>query len=295
MCNYILSAESTVDLPFKRMQEKGVSIIFYTYSIGTTVFEDDMSRTIGERADFYRKLKAGAKPVTSQINTATYVDYFSAILDKKKKDVLHIAFGSGMSGSVFNAIEAAKEVNETHENKVVVLDSFCSSSGYGMLVEYAVDLRNAGKSFEEVEDWVKNNAKRIHHRFFCTDLAFFRRSGRVKAITSLIGTFLGICPLMKLDESGRIIAFGKIRGKRKAIDAVIDFMAENAEKGVDYDGKCFVNHSNCLETALIVKEKIEQRFPGLKDKIEIFDIGAVVSSHCGPDVTAVYFLGSKRD
>ena len=295
MNDFILSAESTVDLPFARMKARNIPIIFYTYSIGTVVFEDDMCRTKGERDEFYKKLKGGAKPVTSQINTATYVDYFTDLLNKENKPILHIAFGSGMSGSVFNAIEAAKELNATHENKVVVLDSYCSSSGYGMLVEYAADLRDEGKTMDEVKCWVENNAKKIHHRFFCTDLTFFRRSGRVKAITSLIGTFLGICPLMKLDENGKIIAFGKIRGKRKAIESVVDFMSEAAENGLDYNGKCFINHSNCPEIALLAKEKIEERFPNIKGKIEIFDIGAVVSSHCGPDVTAVYFLGEERN
>lgn len=295
MNNYVLSAESTVDLPYARLSERNVPILFYTYSVGTQIFEDDMGRTKGERDEFYAMLAKGAKPVTSQINVAEYVDFFKKQLDAGK-DVLHVAFGSGMSGSVNNAFEAAKELEaEYSDRKVVVVDSLCSSGGYGMLVEYALDMRDAGSSLEEVAAWLDVNRNNIHHRFFCTDLTFFRRSGRVTALTSLIGTIFGVCPLMKLDVNGKIIAYGKIRGKRKAIDDTVSVMESKALGGTKYNGKCFIHHSASLETAELLKNRLEETFPALKGKIEIFDIGAVVSSHCGPGVTAVFFMGCPRD
>ena len=291
--NYILSCESTVDEPYKNMADRGIPVIFYTYTIGTEIFEDDMKRTPGSTEEFYAKLKAGAKPVTSQINTATYEEYFEKI--SEENDVLHIAFGSGMSGSVNNAFEAAATIMKKYpDRKIVVVDSLCSSSGYGLLVDYAADMKEAGNPLDDVKQWVEDYSNNVHHQFYCTDLSFFKRSGRVSAVTSLIGTILGICPLMKLNDEGRIIAYSKAHGKRKALDATFEVMKEEALGGKNYDGKCYINHSNSPETAELLKNKVEEYFPNLKGKIKIFDIGFVVGSHCGPGVTALYFLGNPR-
>ncbi|HBK02672.1 MAG TPA: DegV family protein [Clostridiales bacterium] len=291
--NYILSCESTVDEPYKNMADRGIPVIFYTYTIGTEIFEDDMKRTPGSTEEFYAKLKAGAKPVTSQINTATYEEYFEKI--SKENDVLHIAFGSGMSGSVNNAFEAAATIMKKYpDRKIVVVDSLCSSSGYGLLVDYAADMKEAGKPLDDVKQWVEDYRNNVHHQFFCTDLSFFKRSGRVSAVTSLIGTILGICPLMKLNDEGRIVAYSKAHGKRKALDATFEVMKEEALGGKNYDGKCYINHSNSPETAELLKNKVEEYFPNLKGKVKIFDIGFVVGAHCGPGVTALYFLGNPR-
>lgn len=291
--NYILSCESTVDEPYKNMADRGISVIFYTYTIGSEIFEDDMKRTPGSVEEFYGKIKAGAKPVTSQINIASYEEYFEKI--SEQSDVLHIAFGSGMSGSVYNGIEAANAIMKKYpDRKIVVVDSLCSSSGYGFLVDYAADMKEAGKSLDEIKYWIENNRNNVHHQFFCTDLTFFKRSGRVSAVTSLIGTILGICPLMRLDDTGKIIAYSKAHGKHKALDATLDVMKKEAIDGKNYDGKCYISHSNCLKTAEILKSKVEEYFHNLKGKVKIFDIGFVVGSHCGPDVTALYFLGSPR-
>ena len=291
--NYILSCESTVDEPYKNMADRGIPVIFYTYTIGTEIFEDDMKRTPGSTEEFYAKLKAGAKPVTSQINTATYEEYFEKI--SEENDVLHIAFGSGMSGSVNNAFEAAATIMKKYpDRKIVVVDSLCSSSGYGLLVDYAADMKEAGNPLDDVKQWVEDYRNNVHHQFYCTDLSFFKRSGRVSAVTSLIGTILGICPLMKLNDEGRIIAYSKAHGKRKALDATFEVMKEEALGGKNYDGKCYINHSNSPETAELLKNKVEEYFPNLKGKIKIFDIGFVVGSHCGPGVTALYFLGNPR-
>lgn len=291
--DYILSCESTVDEPYGNMAKRGIPVIFYTYTIGTQIFEDDMKRTPGSTEEFYAKIKAGAKPVTSQVNTATYEEYFEKI--STEKEVLHIAFGSGLSGSADNAFAAAENIMKKYpDRKIVVIDSLCASSGYGLLVDYAIDMKESGKTLEEVRQWVEDYKLNVHHQFYCTDLTFFKRSGRVSAVTSLIGTILGICPLMKLDDKGKIIAYSKAHGKRKALDATFEVMKTEALGGKNYDGKCYINHSNSPETAQILKDKVEEYFPNLKGKVEIFDIGFVVGSHCGPGVTALYFLGSPR-
>ena len=144
MCKaYQLSCESTVDLPYALVSEKNISVLFYTYSVDGVEYEDDMGRDENARAMFYQLIKDGKKPTTSQVNTYRYVEYFRSLLEKG--DVLHVAFGSGMTPSVNNAMEAAKILKEEYpDRRLVIVDSTCSSSGYGLLVDIAADLRDRG-------------------------------------------------------------------------------------------------------------------------------------------------------
>ena len=179
----------------------------------------------------------------SQINVATYMDFFENLL--QKGDVLHIAFTSGQSGSVHNAFLAAEELRRKYpDRKLTVIDSLCSSSGYGLLVDYAADLRDAGKSLDEVAQWVLDNRNKVHHQFFSSDMTQFRRTGRVSCTAATVATVLNICPIMRLDDTGSIKAYSKVRGKKKAVETTVDTMEQHSQGGRDYDGKCFVCHSD---------------------------------------------------
>ena len=290
---FILSCESTVDMPYSYVNSRNIPVLFYSYTVDGKVYTDDMGRDPKALPYFYEMLDEGKMPSTSQLNDFQYKDYFEELL--KQGDVLHIAFGSGMTNSVQNAKEVAELMKkEFPDRKLIVIDSYCSSSGYGMLVDYAADMRDEGCDMETVRDWVEANAKRVHHQFYSTDLKYFRRSGRVSGHAAAIGAVLNICPIMRLDESGHIVAYDKVRGRKNAIQKTVDTMAEHAEGGEQYSGKCFISHSNCLDSAEELKTEVEARFPNLAGKIKIFDIGTIISSHCGPGTVAVYFLGDTR-
>jgi len=144
-------------------------------------------------------------PATSQLNEYFYEDFFEKLLPKG--DLLHIAFGSGMTKSVVNAEKAAEALRERHpDRKIIVIDSLCSSSGYGMLVDYAADMRDNGCEIEEVAEWVMAHRNKIHHQFFSHRLDFYRRSGRMSGSTAMLATILSICPIMRLDDEGKILA-----------------------------------------------------------------------------------------
>ena len=290
---FILSCESTVDMPFSYIHGRDIPVLFYSYQIDGVDYPDDMQRSAGSLEQFYAFLADGKMPTTSQINAFTYEAYFEELL--QQGDVLHIAFGSGMTQSVRNAALAADDLREKYPGRqLVVIDSLCSSSGYGMLVDYAADMRDAGASLEETADWVTAHRQKIHHQFFSTELDFYRRSGRMSGPTAMLATVLNICPIMRLDDGGHIIAYDKIRGQKAAIRKTVDIMAEHAEGGAEYGGKCFICHSNCLETAEKLREAVEERFPQLAGQVRICDIGTIIASHCGPGTTAVFFLGDER-
>ncbi len=213
---FILSCESTVDLPFSYVSGRNIPVIFYTYTVDGKEYIDDMLRDPEALPNFYQLLDDGKLPSTSQLNEFAYEEFFEEQL--KQGDLLHIAFGSGMTKSVTNAESAASKMREKYPNrKLIVVDSLCSSSGYGMLVDYAADMRDRGCSIEETEKWLIDNRNKIHHQFFSTELKHYRRSGRMSGATAMIATILGICPIMRLDDKGRIIAYGKVRGKTNAI------------------------------------------------------------------------------
>ena len=293
MSTFTLSCESTVDLPFSYVNSRDIPVLFYEYSIDGQPYPDDMLRDPAALPRFYQFLDDGKMPSTSQLNGFDYESFFEARL--QKGDLLHIAFGSGMTQSVQNAVQAAQTLRQRYPNRrLEVIDSLCSSSGYGLLVDYAADLRDAGRSMDEVIDWVMAHRQRIHHQFYATRLDFYRRSGRMSGPTAMLATILNICPIMRLDDGGRIIAYGKVRGKANAVKTTVDTMEAHAEGGRGYTGKCFICHSNCLEDAEKTRDAVRARFPLISGDIRICDIGTIIASHCGPGTVAVFFVGDER-
>lgn len=213
---FTLSCCSTVDLPYSYMESRDIPVLFYTYVVDGQTYDDDMGRDPAALPRFYGFLKAGKLPQTSQINVAGYMDFFERLL-QKGGDVLHIAFTSGQSCSVNNAYLAAAELKDKYPGqKLIVIDSLCSSSGYGLLVDYAADMRDAGEDIDTVAQWVLDNRNKVHHQFFSSDMTQFRRTGRVSGAAATVATVLNICPIMRLDDKGAIKAYSKVRGKKKS-------------------------------------------------------------------------------
>ena len=290
---FLLSCESTIDLPYSYANERNLPVLFYSYQVDGVYYEDDMGRDPEALPKFYGFLAEGKLPTTAQLNEFQYETFFDNLL--QQGDVLHIAFGSGMTASVQNAMLAAEALREKYpERRLVVIDSLCSSSGYGLLVDGAADLRDAGKSLDEVADWVLAHRQNVHHQFYSTELKFYRRSGRMSGAAAAIGTVLGICPIMRLDDKGRIIAYDKVRGKKNAVARTVETMKRHAEGGEAYSGKVFICHSNCPADAEATKAAVAAAFPHIDGEIRICDIGTIVASHSGPGTVAVFFFGDAR-
>ena len=291
--SFLLSCESTIDLPYSYANERNLPVLFYSYQVDGVNYEDDMGRNPEALPKFYGFLAEGKLPTTAQLNEFQYETFFDNLL--QQGDVLHIAFGSGMTASVQNAMLAAETLREKYpERRLVVIDSLCSSSGYGLLVDGAADLRDAGKSLDEVADWVLAHRQNVHHQFYSTELKFYRRSGRMSGAAAAIGTVLGICPIMRLDDKGRIIAYDKVRGKKNAVARTVETMKRHAEGGEAYSGKVFICHSNCPADAEATKAAVAAAFPHIDGEIRICNIGTIVASHSGPGTVAVFFFGDAR-
>ena len=291
---FVFSCESTVDMPYEYFVKRNVSVIDYTYTINCKEYTDNMGRDDKALEKFYNLINEGHLPSTSQINQYRYKEYFSSLLLKSNK-IFHLSFGTGVTPSYVNAVKAANELMlENSDVDIIVVDTKCASSGYGMLVEYVLDLRDEGKSIDQILNWIEVNLVKIHHEFFSTDFKMFKRSGRVSGLTATLGTFLGICPIMHFNKDGKMISYDKTRGKKAAIAYILNEMKKYAINGQGYNGKCFISHSNYLEGALMLKSKIEEEFKNINE-VKIYDIGNIIASHTGPGTVALFYLGNERE
>lgn len=293
MASFTLSCCSTADLPREYFESRDIRYTCFRFNMDGKEYPDDLGQSI-PFSEFYRRIADGAQPTTSQINVQQYVEYFEPMLEAGET-VLHIAFSSGLSGSVNSARMARETLLETYpQAELYIVDSLAASSGYGLLVDAAADLRDSGKSAQEVRDWVEANKLDLHHWFFSTDLTSYIRGGRVTPVAGFFGTVLKICPLLNVNDEGKLIPRQKCRGKAKAIDEIVAKMVEHAKDGVNYSGKCFISNSACLEDARAVAERIEETFPHLNGKVMINSIGTVIGAHTGPGTVALFFFGDKR-
>ena len=293
MSDYILSCCTTADLSKEHFDRRGIHYVCFHYMLNDVSYPDDLGQSIAFE-DFYRMMTEGADTKTSQVNVAEFIDYFTPFL-KEGKDILHVSLSSGLSGSVNSARTAAEMLSEEYpDRKIYVVDSLGASSGYGLIMETLADMRDEGKSLDELHDWIEANKLRLHHWFFSTDLTFYVKGGRVSKASGFFGTMLNICPLLNMDNLGRLIPREKIRTKKKVIKTIVDRMEECADDGLDYSGKCFISQSACVEDAKAVAALVEERFPKLNGKVEINYIGTTIGSHTGPGTVALFFWGKER-
>ncbi len=295
MNDFIISCCSPADLPMQRFEERGVKVKNYKFMLADEVFEDDGGKSIPLK-DFYQAMRDGASTKTSQVNIEEFTEYFRDLLQKENKDILHVSLSSGISGTYNSARLAAESLkDEFPKRRIYVVDSLGASGGYGFLVDLLCDLRDQGYDYDKLIAYAEENKLRIHHWFYSTDLTFYIKGGRISKVSGFIGSILKICPVMNVNFEGRLIPRIKTMGKKKAMQTAVEKMLEFADNGTNYDEKCIINHSDCLDDALALKNSVEEAFPNLVGKIIMTDIGTTIGCHSGPGTVAVYFLGKKRD
>lgn len=293
MADFCLSCCSTVDLDLERMKQRDLRYVCFHYMLDGVEYPDDMGVTLPVE-ELFRRMSDGAETKTAQISVEAYRTHFESML-KEGRDVLHVTLSSGLTGTYNSACIAREELAEKYpERKLYVVDSLGASSGYGLILETLADMRDAGKTIDELYHWVEANKLRMHHWFFSTDLSFYVRGGRISKAAGLVGTMLNVCPLLNMDKEGHLTPREKIRGKRRVLKRIVEQMEAHAQQGLDYSGKCFICHSACREDAQTVAAMVEERFPKLRGNVEIFSIGATIGSHTGPGTMALFFWGDQR-
>lgn len=288
---YVIMTDTTADLPESYIQEHQLSVLSLSYTIDGTTYDRENPLDVRE---FYAKMRAGSMPTTAQVNPEQAKEAFKVCLDQGK-DVLYLAFSSGLSGTYGSAVIAAREIEEDGEypdRRVMVLDSLSASLGEGLLVHKAVMMKEAGKTLDEVADWVEKNKLHLCHNFTVDDLFHLHRGGRVSKATAILGTMINIKPVLHVDDEGHLIAVGKVRGRKKSLSSLVDRMAEQIKGFEDQNDMVFISHGDCEEDAEYVKKLVQERF-GI-EKFIINQVGPTIGAHSGPGTLALFFVGNPR-
>ncbi len=290
MGDYVIVTDSSADLTEELVKELEVEVLPLSFTIkGETRHNYPDNREMDPK-EFYRLLRGEEIATTAAVNAAEYTQLVSPILDAGK-DVLILAFSSGLSATCQSAMMAEEELREKYpDRKVFVVDTLCASLGQGLLVYHAAMLKKAGKSIEEVRDWTEENKLHLCHWFTVDDLHFLKRGGRVSAATALVGTMLQIKPVLHVDDEGHLINMGKARGRNASLTALVDHMEETAI--APEEQVIFISHGDCEEDAKKVAEDVKRRF-GVK-RVVIGYVGPVIGAHSGPGTLALFFLGKQR-
>jgi DegV family protein with EDD domain len=292
---YILSCCSTFDLSKEHFEKRNIKYVCFHYSINGKQYDDDLGQTI-PIAEFYKIIEnKNVDLKTSQVNSDEFISYFTPFLEKGM-DILHLCASSGLSGVYNSALIAKKELEKIFpERKIYIVDTLGGSSGGGLIADTLADMRDEGASIDELYNWVEQNKLRLNHWFCSSDLTFYIRGGRISKASGFIGSMLKICPIMNVNNEGKLIPRSKVRTIDKAIEEMFNKMVKNAENGINYSGKCYISQSACYDDAKKLATKIEQNFKNLNGKVLINDIGTTIGSHTGPGTIALFFWGNERE
>ncbi len=289
MFDYLIGTENTADLPDSYLQANEIDYTYLPYRIDDNLYtrENELSSE-----EFYRQMRSGKMPVTSQVNPEEAKKFF---LEKKKicKNILHLSLSSGISGTYNSARLAAQEVMEEDPSvNIIVIDTLCASMGVGLIVDKAVRFRKQGLSMEENAARIREMLPHCVQIFTVDDLNHLYRGGRVSKTTAILGTVAGIKPILRVDEEGKLSPITNVRGRKKALLKLVDYMEEHIGPYRTLEDSFFISHGDCFDDAAFVRDEIKKRF-GMQD-CQINALSATIAAHAGPGTVALFFMGDNR-
>ena len=287
---YEIVTDSSADLTDELLQEYGIHIVSLSFRVGGEEFPCYVQGQKTDYKQFYDRMRKGEMVDTSLIDMSTCRDIFGGIL-RRGNDVLYIGFSSALSGSYNAGAMVAESLRGAYpERRIATIDSLSASMGEGLLVYYAAEQRRDGKSMDEVSDWLIENRLHLCHWFTVDDLFHLKRGGRISAATALVGTMLGVKPVLHVDDEGKLVAVGKVRGRRKSLETLVDEMEKTCTNPTEQ--LVFISHGDCVEDAQHVERLVRERLK-VKD-VQINYVDPVIGAHSGPGTVALFFLGVQR-
>ena len=289
MSEYVITTDNNSDLPEKYLKDHGVGCMYLSYSMDGKNYTHE---NFLPEHEFYEAMRNGSMPTTAQVNPENAKALLEPYL-KEGKDILHIAFSSGLSGTYNSSRIAAEELMEEYpDRRIIVVDSLSASLGQGLLVWLAQQKKELGQTLEDVADWAEKNKLKMVHLFTVDDLNYLYRGGRVSRTTAIVGSMLNIKPVLHVDNEGKLTAIGKVRGRKKALQELVKLMDEKIGSfGADCD-TIFISHGDCEQDAQYVAAKVKEKY-NIKNII-INQVGATIGAHSGPGTMALFFVGDVR-
>ena len=288
MNDYVIFTDSCCDISPEMLAQWGVPYANMTFSFDGED-KEYISADITNK-EFYDRMRQGAHPRTAAINADAFARAFTPILEEGK-DILYVAFSSGLSTTVSSAQMAVEELKESYpDRKIVIVDTLAASAGGGLMVYMAVAKKNQGASLEENAAYIEFLIPQHCIWFTVDDLEYLKRGGRISPLVAFAGSVLGIKPVLQMDDEGHLVKVSTARGRKKAIEALADKYAE-----LSYEEKntpIFISHAECEADAQQLADILTQRH-GVEVTL-ITQIGPVIGSHAGPGTIALFFIGKHR-
>lgn len=288
--SYKIITDTSANLTEEMIEQYNINIIPLVFRIGE---EEFYSYVKGKKTDikqFYDRMRQGEIITTSLISMEKCQDVFESNL-KEGKDILYISFSSALSGTYNAALMVAKNLEKEYpERKIYVVDSLAASMGQGLLVYYCAEQKRSGKSIEEVKDWLIENRLQLCHWFTVDDLFHLKRGGRISGTTALVGTVLGVKPVLHVDNEGRLVPVRKVRTRKKSLISLVDEMEKTCINPTEQI--VFISHGDSIDDALYVEKLVRDRL-NVRD-IKINYVDPVIGAHSGPGTIALFFIGKTR-
>lgn len=285
---YAIVTDSTCDLPFSFYRENQIPIFSIPFTFDGTSYTHTNIEV--DLKDFYNRIRDGGMPKTAQAGREGMESTFEGYLSRGI-EVLYIGFSSALSGTFGTGMVTLQDISAKYPGvKAIAIDSLCASLGEGLLVSRAVELKKQGKTIDEVAQWVMDNRLKICHFFTVDDLNHLFRGGRVSKTSALLGSMLGIKPVLHVNDEGKLIPLSKVRGRKQSLDALVDYMKQTCD--IPANDTIFISHADCEEDAKYVADKIKAAL-GFK-RFLINTMGPTIGSHTGVGAIALFFLGKER-
>ncbi|MCF2660860.1 DegV family protein [Pseudoflavonifractor phocaeensis] len=290
MSDFVILTDSSADLGTDLIAQYDIRVLPLSFTIRGLTYQDFPDHRDMDPRVFYDMLRKEEVATTAAVNVAQYIQALDALL-REGRDVLVLAFSSGLSMTYNASSMAAEELRDKYpDRKLYTVDTLCASLGQGLLVWMAALEREKGKSIEEVRDWVVSHKLNICHQFTVDDLHFLKRGGRISATTAVVGSMLQIKPVLHVDNDGRLVNVGKVRGRHGSLKALVDRMEQTA---IDpREQTVFISHGDCIQDAELVAQMVKDRF-GVQN-VYINYVGPVIGAHSGPGTLALFYYGIER-
>lgn len=291
MASFAIVTDSTTDLPQEYLDKHNIPLICLSCIMGDNTYDKENPIDIDE---FYKQVREGQMPSTSQPSPEASKAVLLEAVEQGYKDILYIAFSTGLSGTYQSGLIAIDMLKEEHpEVNVVIIDSLCASLGEGLLVDKAVRMRDAGATIEETAAYIEAHRLEVAHVFTVDDLFHLHRGGRLSKASAVVGTMIGIKPILIVDNEGKLVNVAKARGRKKSLTTLVDMMGTKlGSYKDDKSNPIFISHGDCLEDAQFVANEVTKRF-GFTNFL-FNSLGPVIGSHAGPGTVALCFFAEKR-
>lgn len=284
--SYLIVMDASADIDSKVFLEEDIRFIPMQYSLNEEMRESKGIESEELLKSFYDSQRSGELTKTTQITPYQYINFFSKLLNEGYS-ILYLSLSSGLSSTYQSAMLAASELNDEHKDeKVYVVDSLGATGGIGVLLELACKYRKEGKSIEENCALLNNAKLKLHHFFMVQDLMYLKRGGRVSGATAVVGTVLGIRPILKIDENGKLVNFTKRRGNKLALEELAKLFNENYELN---DSPIYIVDGDAKELGDFLASEIKKLIPEAVVKRNM--LSPIIGAHTGPGLVAVCFIG----